>query len=732
MNCILEIALPVPLRRCFDYLPPEDCATDKLVPGQRLCVPFGRRQLIGILVDIKDRSSVPADALKSAISLLDTTPLLSNDYLTLSQQIAHYYHYPLGEVLHCFLPTALRQGKAANINHPTYWALTSEGLALDVELLKRAPRQKALINLLRAQKKPLPQASLTAKGFTNTQLKSLANKNYIHNPLYHEYATDATSRQEEKLTLNEQQQQALNHIVQHLHHFQCLLLHGITGSGKTEVYLQAIDAVVQQGKSALILVPEIGLTPQTITRFQKRFKGPVVALHSHLNDTERANAWLQASQGLTPIVIGTRSALLTPLPKLGIIIVDEEHDLSFKQQDTLRYSARDMAILRAKYSNIPIVLGSATPSLESLLNVEKEKFKRLNLPNRAGNAHKPHFEILDIRGQKLDEGLSNRLLATIRTHLEAGNQVLLFLNRRGFAPVLFCHHCGWIASCSHCDAHMTYHRQPERLYCHHCANQGKSTTQCPHCQQKAMLPLGVGTQRLEEKLQTLFPDFPILRIDKDTTRTKHGLQKKLACINQGEPHILLGTQMLAKGHHFPHVTLVAILEVDNGLFSVDFRATERLGQLILQVAGRAGRAEKKGTVFLQTHQPHHELFHDLIHKDYDYFAKKILLERKQAHLPPYGHTALLRADAKQRHEAWHFLEEAKRLAASLRTSVQILGPAPAPMEKRADRYRAQLFLQSQRRPLLHAFLTHWLAKLEKLQKNRAVRWSLDVDPQEMC
>jgi primosomal protein N' (replication factor Y) len=533
-------------------------------------------------------------------------------------------------------------------------------------------------------------------------------------------------------TLNPEQAAALDQIRQALGRFQVQLLEGVTGSGKTEVYLQAITEVVARGQQALVLVPEIGLTPQFVARFRARLGAQLALAHSGLADGERLNAWLAAREGSAAVVIGTRSAVFTPLPKLGLIVIDEEHDGSYKQQEGFRYSARDLAIRRAQQAGVPVVLGSATPSLESLHNAASGRYQLLHLSQRAGAAEHPPMHLIDVRGQYLREGLSNALIAHIRRHLDAGGQALLFLNRRGFAPTLLCHSCGWVAGCKRCDAHMTLHHAQRKMRCHHCGAERAPEPACPSCKSSDLLAMGQGTERVEQALQEIFPDVGLARIDRDTTRRKGSLDRLLEEVHSGQARILIGTQMLAKGHDFPDVTLVGVLNADGGLFSVDFRAPERMAQLITQVAGRAGRASRPGQVYIQTHQPQHPLLNQLIRAGYRAFAEVALQERREAAYPPHGHMAVLRAESVQPAAAMKFLEEAAALAReTLPDSVELWGPVPAPMERRAGRVRAQLLLQSRTRKPLHALLREWVPQLDGLPTTRRARWSLDVDPQDL-
>ena len=517
-----------------------------------------------------------------------------------------------------------------------------------------------------------------------------------------------------------------------IHGFQAFLLRGVTGSGKTEVYLQAIAQILDRGQSALVLVPEIGLTPQLVERFRSRFGTPLAVLHSGLGETERATAWLKARAGKAPIVLGTRSAVFTPIPRLGLIIVDEEHDGSYKQQDGFRYSARDVAVMRASRAGIPIVLGSATPSLESLNQVRTGGYTLLTLPGRAAAASLPPVELLDMRRLAVEDGLSHPLRTAIADRLARGEQSLLFLNRRGFAPVWMCADCGYIVPCRRCDARLTYHHASTRLVCHHCGAEDAVPRVCAACHGERLRPLGVGTERVENALVRHFPQARIVRIDRDTTRRKGALEAQLASVHAGAADILVGTQMLSKGHDFPNVTLVGVLNADQGLYSADFRGPERLFQQIAQVSGRAGRATRPGLVLIQTYHPEHRIFNALSTHDYIGFADFALAERRAAGFPPFCHLALLRAESPTAGAPLAFLRFARELAPRRRPSaVALMEPAPAPMERRAGRYRAQLLVQATARKPLHAFLDEWLAMVRNSKEAKRVRWSIDVDPLEM-
>ncbi len=730
---VLRIAIPSPLYSSFDYLPPADVDVSKLKPGVRLRLPFGRSQTIGILLETSRTPQVERHKLKPALELLDHEPLLPKELLKLLHWVSDYYHHPIGETFATALPVALRQGEAASAKHRSLWRITPAGREVDTgPLAKRAKRQADLLDRLRASQngltadklKELPRnwidamASLVKKGWV--EMEQIPALEYGH------------EQPEQGPELNEAQHNAVERIQNCIGLFSPFLLDGVTGSGKTEIYLRSIDTVLNAGQQALVLVPEITLTPQLVERFKRRFNTPMAVLHSGLNDRERLNAWLLARNGEASIIIGTRSAVFTPLQNPGIIIIDEEHDPSFKQQSGLRYSARDLAVVRAQRLDIPVILGSATPSLESLLNVEQGRYQHLHLPQRAGNAKPPKVELLDVRNQHMEEQLSAPMLQLIQTHLDKGNQVLLFLNRRGFSPTLICHECGWVAHCRRCDTHMTLHMHKRQLRCHHCGSQRPVPQQCPDCGSADLRPLGSGTERIETALAQHFPDSAISRIDRDSTRNKGSLEAILADINRGDSRLLIGTQMLAKGHHFPNVTLVGILDGDQGLFGVDFRAGERMAQLIIQVAGRAGRADKPGRVVIQTHHPDNPMLQLLCQQGYHAYAKAAQSERQLAALPPYAHMALLRAEASQSLPPESFLEQAKQLAQQLgATGIDLYGPMPAVMEKRAGKYRYQLLLQAEKRSDLHRLLKQWTPKLQTLPAVRKVRWSLDVDPVDL-
>ena len=731
----LKVALPTPVRQTFSYR-----ATSTLgpfQPGIRVTVPFGRRTMVGIVVNVSDETQYPIHKLKSIKSKIDQTPIISPVLMKLCLWATNYYHHPIGEVFAAAIPSILRAGKPAN-QQLKKLRLAADIVDLPWELanLTRAPRQKSLLQLI----------SKSAKGITPSELSNLHYSKSVVNALmsralaeWHEnervlrpFSTNAVLVNDQPFKLSDEQAKAISCIEANAQ--GTTLLYGVTGSGKTEVYLQIIGNLLRSGKQALVLVPEIGLTPQTIQRFNARFNVPVVAIHSAMTDLERLNAYQAAATGHAGIVIGTRSAIFTPLNKPGAIIIDEEHDSSFKQQAGFRYSARDLAVLRGQWEKIPVVLGSATPSLESYNNAKTKRYALAELTKRAGNARVATYDILNIRKENLTEGLSSALIATMKKHLEAGNQVLVFLNRRGYSPVLLCHECGWIAQCNRCDARLTVHFN--NLRCHHCSSAGKIPRDCPGCRSPQLVPLGSGTQRIEQVLNSLFPDTKVIRVDRDSTRAKGSMEKVVSEITSGGPAILVGTQLLAKGHHFPSVTLVAIPDMDSGFYSSDYKAIEKMGQLLLQVGGRAGREEKPGVVSLQTHFPNEPVLNTLISKGYTEFAELILNERMTNELPPYVYHAMIRAEAIKRDEAMNFLSN---LTHSLSTnpstafalsdpSTMVLGPIPSLMEKKAGKFRAQLLLSSNQRRSLHQLLTTCIAIITQSKTNQKVRWSIDVDP----
>lgn len=734
MITIIQVALPVPLARLFDYLPKDEQLPLK---GVRVKVPFGRRQLIGIVVGYADHSDLPITQLKRLLAILDSQPLFSSTVWQLLQWAAAYYHYPLGEVLQKALPKGLRQGKPAAINTETIqWQLTALGQTLlhCASHAAKAPKQQAALRQLQhsVSLHINPSPAISPRLLRTLHTKGLVQADR-QTPAAPGAWSFTLSTDQQAPRLNAEQQVAVSQMGQQLQGFVVWLLQGVTGSGKTEVYLRLLAQVLAQGKQALLLVPEISLTHQTIERLRQRLPVPIVVLHSALRDSERLAIWLAARDNTVALVVGTRSALFTPLQRLGLIIVDEEHDLSYKQQSGWRYHARDLAVLRAHHEGIPIVLGSATPALETLHNVHQGKYRQLLLTQRAGGAAAVQQQLVDLKGQPLTAGIAPELFARIRQHLQADNQVLLFLNRRGYAPALLCHDCGWLATCPRCDRYYTLHQASQRLRCHHCGSQRAVAHQCTGCGSTHLITAGIGTEQLESELQRLLPQVPIQRIDRDSTRQQGALAQQLNTIHQGGAQLLIGTQMLAKGHHFPDVTLVALLDIDSALFSADYRAAERLAQLYTQVAGRAGRASKQGEVVLQTHHPQHPLLQTLLLQGYTAFTEQLLQERRSALLPPYTSQALLLAEAFESQHACDFLTAVRQLLEQPghpEGDLWLLGPSPALQAKRAGYFRWQLLLQHPSRGRLQQLLQTHYPQISTLPLARKIKWSVDVDPVE--
>ncbi|MFY0039145.1 primosomal protein N' [Acinetobacter baumannii] len=727
----VRVAVPVHLYDTFDYTLTK-AQYERAQVGSRVAISFGRQNLIGIITEKVDpqQSFTGNFQLKAISELLDDEPILDEQVLNLLTWSAQYYQFPIGEVMQTALPALLRQGKPMDVLFHLWKIIPCDNAEA---LLKRSIKQQDAYQILKLHPAGTTENILNLSGVETATLKALQKKGLVDCTLEpHDFSPAPVQLAQMPLTLNEDQKKATQHVLNAQHQYQAFLLDGLTGSGKTEVYLHIMHEVLKQGKQVLVLVPEIGLTPQTISRFKSRFNCDIALLHSGLNDSKRLQAWQQAQTGKASIILGTRSAIYTPLPRLGLIILDEEHDLSYKQQEGFRYHARDVALYRGHLQGCPVLLGSATPSIDSYHLVETGKLTALQLNQRAGHALLPKMHLIDLKIVKKQHGISQPLIEQIKNTLARKEQVLIFLNRRGYAPVLVCESCGWQANCPHCDAHFTLHTQPySYLHCHHCGTVHRLPDHCPECQQKSLKTLGAGTAKVEEHLQELFPDHDVIRVDRDSTSRVGSWQKIYDRIQQNKPSILLGTQMLAKGHHFPHVTLVAILDIDAGLLSVDIRAPERTAQLIVQVAGRAGRGEHKGHVYLQTLRPDHPLLTTLIEKDYRAVAKQTLAERKVALLPPYRYVVLIRAESKDRDYTLHFLNEAaEQLRQIAGDIVDIWGPIPAPMERKAGRYRAHMVILSADRARLHFYLRQWWAQLVHVPRQHQLRLSIDVDPQE--
>lgn len=728
---ILRIAVPSPLFRLFDYLPPRGIS-GPLQPGVRVQVPFGRSRMVGILVATSHSSEIDPARLKRVQKVLDGEPLLPADILAMAQWAAAYYQHPLGEVLSGCLPVALRGEQSAQQRGETVWCLTPAGAAATPSDCARAPQQARALEFMQQHAEGCTREQLTEASIGPHILRALMTRGWLESLVCAPAINLAPVSAASAPPLNPAQTAAAAAITAARDQYQSFLLDGVTGSGKTEVYLQAITECLATDRQALVIVPEIGLTPQLLARFRQRLGIEPALLHSGMSEGERLNAWLSARAGEARVILGTRSAAWVPLARPGLFIVDEEHDASLKQQEGFRYSARDLLVWRAHRDGVPIVLGSATPSLETLHNARQGRYQHLSLPERAGAASAPTLRLLDVRNQTLDEGLSPALLAQMRKHLDQNGQVMLFLNRRGFAPTLLCHACGWVAECRRCDAHLTLHQRHRLLRCHHCGSQQPIPAQCPQCGCADLRPLGTGTERVEQALERHFPEVPQVRIDRDSTRRKGRLEDLLAQATSGSARLLLGTQMLAKGHHFPGVTLVGIMEADQGLFSADFRAGERLAQMVIQVAGRSGRAERPGEVLIQTYHPEHPLLLQLVAAGYPAFAEAALAEREAAGLPPFSNLALLRAEATDARAPEQFLYDASAdLDARQTTGIERWGPVPSPMERRAGRTRAQLLLVARDRKRLQRLLAEWVPQLANLKSARKVRWSIDVDPVDL-
>ena len=721
---ILRVAVPVPLLQVFDYLPPPGPSASAAAPGCRVAVPFGRSRRVGILVAVAEQSELPRQRLKPALAILDREPLLTSELMETLRWAARYYQHPLGEVLQTALPAGLR--RAGPVAEPGEPALARTGV--DAPAPRAGSRAAQLLDLLASGPLIAARLDLTLPGWRNAaaNLRRRGLAEIVRVPVVQRLRSVAGTAP----PLTADQRAAVDAIGQAGARFVPFLLEGITGSGKTEVYLAAIERVIAAGRQALVLVPEIGLTPQALRRFRERLPVEIAVLHSGLADGERTRAFLAAARGDAAVVLGTRSAVFAPLPRAGLVVVDEEHDGSYKQQDGLRYSARDLALVRAKALGVPVLLGSATPALETLANVDAGRYRRLPLSARPGAARLPEFRCVDLRGRRLHDGLAPETIAALRVCLERGEQALVFRNRRGYAPALLCHDCGWHAACERCDKPLTWHRGAARLRCHHCGAEQRVPQKCPQCSNVDLLPRGLGTERLEQTLAALFPATPLVRIDRETTRRKDAVDELLGRLAPDRAGLLVGTQMLAKGHDLPNLTTVVIVGVDDGLFSVDFRASERLCQLVTQVAGRAGRALKPGTVWLQTHQPDHPLLRTLMRNGYATAAQILLAERRETGLPPFTHMALLRAEAVVPAHVDAFLQQAFD-AAQAPSGVSLLGPMPAPMPRRAGRARGQLLLSADDRAALQAFLPDWLVRVRESRESRRVRWSIDVDPVDL-
>ena len=722
---IVRVALDVPLSKLFDYSLGNDIS---ISPGQRVLVSFGRKEMVGVAIECVASSALLAERIKPVLRVLDDTPAMPDELLGLLHFCSDYYHYPLGATVLAALPSRLRIKRAIAIQEEMQYVLSSSGCALDLILLpKRKVVQHRILAALRLGALSIAQVrALSSSGVS--ALKGLLDAGWVETRAVSSIHDTSTFSDTHTLTL--EQQQAVDLIATTIC-FNCILLHGITGSGKTEVYVHAMNRILQQGGQVLLLVPEINLTPQLENYFRGRLPDvELVSLHSGLSDDERMRNWLHAQSGRARIVLGTRLAVFAPLPRLALVIVDEEHDASFKQQDGLRYSARDVAIFRASQRDVPIVLGSATPSLESYYNAQSGRYKMLRLTQRAVTQAKlPTINCINIGNVAIQHGLSEPLMKALSERLQRGEQSLIFVNRRGYAPVLMCSACGWMSGCTNCAGKLVLHLKDGRLRCHHCGHQERVPQACPSCGNTDLQPIGVGTQRIESMLRESFPGARILRVDRDSTRNKGAWQVMRQQIQDNSVDILVGTQMLVKGHDFPNLTLVGVVNPDSALYSNDFRASEKLFSQLTQVAGRAGRADKPGQVLIQTAFPEHPLFDSLQRHDYDAWAKTLVDERRSAGFPPFVYQVLLRAEAKSEPHVYSFLGRAREDAIKLAMPVDVYSVVPAVMPRRANHFLAQLLVQSEARKSLQQFLREWHPLLGVLADNK-LRWSLDIDPMD--
>src|SRR5688572_6689884 len=729
---LVRVAVPVPLADAFDYL-----AADGPLPqiGCRVRVPFGRRERIGLVVEHPATTDVARERLRTIGAVLDPAPSIGSELLASLRWAAEYYHHPVGAVLSHALPGLLREGRAIDEPPEPAWQLTDVGRAQDVARLPRTARQQARA-LLALRERALTVSELAAGDVAVAALARLEAKGWITPASPPQRAAAEPKRgapgREPELTVDQRKVLADFTATQDgKNAFHTYLLHGVTGSGKTEIYLRLIATQLAGGRQTLLLVPEIGLTPQLVRRLQERFgEEHLAVLHSAVTERERFDAWRRAYLGAARLIVGTRSAVFAPLPAAGLIIVDEEHDSSYKQQTGFRYSARDLAVVRAQRLDVPVVLGSATPSLETFHNAVQGRYRKLMLPRRIGSAGTPRVRVVDMNRHASRQALSTPLVGAIGQHLGAGNQVLLFLNRRGFAPALFCPQCKATEQCRRCDARMTVHAKAAVMRCHHCGAERPLTWACGACGGDR-IAVGAGTQRIGEELAALYPAARIARLDRDSTSRKGALDAVLNDVEAGNVEVLIGTQMLTKGHDFPRVTLVGVLNADQGLFGTDPRSHERLAQTILQVAGRAGRADRPGEVLIQTHHPDHPLLSCLLDGDYGAFAALELAERREAAWPPFAHLAVWHAEAARREHSLEFLEQVRAAAESEPSPVTVLGPAPLAMERKGGHYRAQLLFRSGERAPLHRLVDRALLAVRNSAAARRTRWSIDIDPLEI-
>jgi len=722
----VRVAVDVPLPTLFDYR--LDGADSRMI-GALVLVPFSRSQVLGVILDAARQPTVEMTRVRAVTRVLQDVPRLPRDVIELLQFCSAYYHHPIGEVVHAAIPPGLRNLRRADRRLPAGLAITAQGRAA-LGSLKRTPALARLLHRLCKDEamsvdaldanERRAAARLVVRGWARRVMP-------VSLPAQAAVAAEAAPAP----MLNAEQAVAVAALSESLGRFQPWMLHGVTGSGKTEVYLRLMEVVLSQGDQVLFLVPEIGLTPQLEARIRARCpRRRLVTLHSGLNARERADNWIAAQAGEAQIVLGTRSAIFVPLPRLALIVVDEEHDPSFKQIEAMRYSARDLAVWRARQRDVPVILGSATPSLETYLSSRNHRYASAHLTRRANALPHPRIALVAGAGSKPSDGFAPALLRAIGERLATSEQILVYINRRGYAPVLLCNACGWAASCRRCSARLVLHKPRQQLLCHHCGHAEAVATCCPDCGNVDLHPIGHGTQRIEAALRAAFPQARLLRIDRDTTRAASAWRAMRKAIEEREVDILVGTQLLSKGHDFPGVGLVCVLDADRSLYSTDFRASEQLFAQLVQVAGRAGRGAIAGEVLIQTAFPAHPLYCAVQRLDFDAFALQLLEERRQAQFPPFVHQAVLRAEAARLAQALSFLQSALQLAAPIAEGITVFDPAPAVMARLKGRERAQLLVQCASRARLHRFLQHWLELLHAA-KVRTARWALDVDPLEV-
>ena len=725
---LISVAIPKPIRNTFTY---EALPDVQINLGSRVSVSFGNQTLIGIVVEKETSDKKISSRIKRINAVLDSRGDMPIDILNLCLWAADYYHHPIGDVFTNALPALLRaQETKSNLFVERKLSLTSLGHELNRSTKKLSTKKKLLFGLI--QKEGKTRDALFKSGIKPYLIRVFLNEGWAY---WHTTKREPEEKTPQRnisygdLILNRDQENVIAQLSLKDEN-KPFLLQGITGSGKTEIYLRAIEPHLERGGQALILVPEIGLTPQIVSRFENRFCTRVSVINSSLTDKQRAKAWIEAKEGQNRIILGTRSAIFTPLKNLGIIIVDEEHDLSYKQQEGFRYSARDLAIYRSHTERIPIILGSATPSLESLFNAERGKYKKLLLDSRPTESHPETYRVVDTSQFPSREGLTQFALRSIRKTLASGKQALVFVNQRGFCPILLCEECKQVATCDRCQVRLTYHQTTEVLSCHHCGRIKSYPAPCDSCGSSRLIQLGVGTERLEKFLKDVFPEEEILRIDSDSMRKKNSMRLAIEKIKEDKPRILIGTQILAKGHHFPNITLVIIVNADAGFYSADFRALERLGQTILQVGGRAGRGKHRGEVLIQTQFGNQETLQKLIKTGYQKFAEHLLKERADASLPPVRYEVAVHTECPEQDVAVDFLQNIKKGIAKS-NDLSVAGPLPAIIEKKNNRFRQKLILISKERELLHKKLSEIERFISRSKLPRGLKWSIDVDPLNM-